>query len=194
MQPFTRFYSLVFCWRFSGTLFRIRTEITNATLDQFTGRENDGLGLYFYRARYYSPTFQRFIAQDPIGFAGGDTNLYAYGLNDPISETDPLGLKINECKNGDCPAAPPADNPDWRPDANTWWWARLPRQYHTHPGQKCFEMAVGGRYLHCCYNKNGQPVYGPGGSAWEDWDPNNPLQWPFHFWEWLNYQPTPVGK
>ena len=35
---------------------------------QFTGRENDGTGLYFYRARYYSPTFQRFIAQDPLDF------------------------------------------------------------------------------------------------------------------------------
>ncbi len=33
---------------------------------QFTGRENDGTGLDYYRARYYSPTFQRFIAQDPI--------------------------------------------------------------------------------------------------------------------------------
>lgn len=42
---------------------------------KFTGRENDGTGLYFYRARYYNPTYQRFIAQDPIGFAGGDPNL-----------------------------------------------------------------------------------------------------------------------
>ncbi|MGC1676735.1 MAG: RHS repeat-associated core domain-containing protein, partial [Candidatus Binataceae bacterium] len=32
---------------------------------QFTGRENDGAGLYFNRARYYSPTTQRFIEQDP---------------------------------------------------------------------------------------------------------------------------------
>src|SRR4029079_7857751 len=28
---------------------------------QFTGRENDGTGLQFYRSRYYSPTLQRFI-------------------------------------------------------------------------------------------------------------------------------------
>ena len=34
---------------------------------QFTGRENDGTGLYYYRARYYSPTWQRFISEDPIG-------------------------------------------------------------------------------------------------------------------------------
>jgi RHS repeat-associated protein len=58
---------------------------------QFTGRENDGTGLYFYRARYYSPTFQRFIAQDPLDFRGGDTNLYAYALNSPVSFRDPLG-------------------------------------------------------------------------------------------------------
>jgi hypothetical protein len=28
----------------------------NANPYQFTGRENDGTGLYFNRARYYSPT------------------------------------------------------------------------------------------------------------------------------------------
>jgi RHS repeat-associated protein len=50
---------------------------SNANPYQFTGRENDGTGLYFYRARYYSPTFQRFIAQDPLQFAGRQINLYA---------------------------------------------------------------------------------------------------------------------
>lgn len=49
-------------------------------------------GLYYNRARYYSPTLQRFISQDPIGFAGGDANLYRYVLNDPINIEDPLGL------------------------------------------------------------------------------------------------------
>jgi YD repeat-containing protein len=33
----------------------------NTNTYQFTGRENDGTGLYFNRARYYSPTLQRFI-------------------------------------------------------------------------------------------------------------------------------------
>jgi RHS repeat-associated protein len=59
---------------------------------QFTGRENDGTGPYFYRARYYSPTFQRFIAQDPLGFAGGSSNVYAYVVNAPTIFIDPLGL------------------------------------------------------------------------------------------------------
>ncbi len=38
---------------------------------QFTGRENDTTGLYYYPARYYSPSAQRFVSQDPLGFAGG---------------------------------------------------------------------------------------------------------------------------
>ncbi len=33
---------------------------------QYTGRENDGTGLYDYRARYYSTSSARFISEDPI--------------------------------------------------------------------------------------------------------------------------------
>jgi len=58
---------------------------------QYTGRENDGTGLYYYRARYYSPTYQRFISEDPLGFGGG-INPYAYTANAPTSFRDPLGL------------------------------------------------------------------------------------------------------
>jgi RHS repeat-associated protein len=61
---------------------------------QFTGRENDGAsGLYFYRARYYGPTFGRFISEDPLRFPGGpDANLFAYVGNNPVSLIDPFGL------------------------------------------------------------------------------------------------------
>ncbi len=65
------------------------TSSTNAI--QYTGRENDGDGLYYYRARYYSPTYSRFISSDPIGLAGG-INTYAYVVNDPINLTDQTGL------------------------------------------------------------------------------------------------------
>ena len=58
---------------------------------QYTGRENDGTGVYFYRSRYYSPVYQRFISEDPIKLAGG-INLYAYAGVDPMDRTDPLGL------------------------------------------------------------------------------------------------------
>ena len=59
---------------------------------QYTGRERDASGLYYYRARYYSAQMGRFIAEDPIGFGGGDLNFYAYVEGDPLSHIDPLGL------------------------------------------------------------------------------------------------------
>jgi RHS repeat-associated protein len=58
---------------------------------QFTGRQNDGTGLYYYRARYYNPNWGRFISEDPIGLAGG-VDLYAYARGNPASFADPLGL------------------------------------------------------------------------------------------------------
>ncbi|MGH7345566.1 MAG: RHS repeat-associated core domain-containing protein, partial [Candidatus Rokuibacteriota bacterium] len=62
---------------------------------QFTGRENDGIaGLYYYRARYYHPGLQRFISEDPLGFVGGDPNLYAYVFNRPTILRDPSGLDV----------------------------------------------------------------------------------------------------
>jgi RHS repeat-associated protein len=64
---------------------------TSSNSFQYTGRENDGTGLYYYRARYYNPVVQRFISQDPIGLAGSDTNLYAYTLNSPTNFADPGG-------------------------------------------------------------------------------------------------------
>src|SRR5437588_6626273 len=51
---------------------------------EYTGRENDGTGVYFNRGRYYSPTLQRFLSEDPIGMAGGGPNLYAYVNDSPI--------------------------------------------------------------------------------------------------------------
>ena len=61
---------------------------------QYTGRENDGTGLSYYRARYYNPTLQRFVGEDPIGFGGGDTNLYAYVRNNPTNLIDPTGEAV----------------------------------------------------------------------------------------------------
>jgi RHS repeat-associated protein len=67
------------------------TGATSTNPYQFTGRENDGTGLYFNRARYYSPMFGRFISADPDGFFGGSANLYQYGRGDPIGLVDPTG-------------------------------------------------------------------------------------------------------
>lgn len=63
-----------------------------ATRYQFTGREFDETtGLYYYRARWYDAKLGRFISEDPIGFAGGDINLYGYVYNRPLMLTDPSG-------------------------------------------------------------------------------------------------------
>jgi len=90
---------------------------------QFTGREDDGTGLYFYRARFYSPTIQRFVAQDPVelirssplaatapraarygavsakspALQSPNVNLYDYGLDSPTNWKDAAGL----CQNCD---------------------------------------------------------------------------------------------
>ncbi len=59
----------------------------------FTGREIDGeTGLMYFRARHYDPMIGQFIQRDPIGFSGGDLNVYAYVGNNPQNFIDPTGL------------------------------------------------------------------------------------------------------
>ena len=58
----------------------------------FTGRQYDSeTGLYYYRARYYSPNIGRFMQTDPVGYSAG-VNWYAYCGNNPIMLVDPFGL------------------------------------------------------------------------------------------------------
>ena len=47
--------------------------------------------LYYYGYRFYDPSLQRWINQDPIGEAGG-VNLFGFVGNDPMNVIDPLGL------------------------------------------------------------------------------------------------------
>jgi len=70
----------------------------------YMGRENDRTGLHYYRNRYYSPTLQRFISEDPIRFNGGDINLFVCVGNNPTTYVDPLGLE----KKRKCPKPPNA--------------------------------------------------------------------------------------
>ena len=61
---------------------------------RFTGREYEAEDLYYYRARYYDPELGRFLSEDPLGFGGGDTNLYRYTGGNPVNLTDPSGELI----------------------------------------------------------------------------------------------------
>ena len=66
---------------------------TTSNTQTYTGREDDGTGLYYYRARYYHPTLSRFISEDPIGYAAGP-NVYAYVGGNPVMYSDPSGQFI----------------------------------------------------------------------------------------------------
>ncbi|HEY5998712.1 MAG TPA: RHS repeat-associated core domain-containing protein, partial [bacterium] len=64
------------------------------------GLHDRDTGLVRFGHRDYSPELGRFVAKDPIDFAGGK-NLYAYTTSDPVNFIDPLGLY------GVCPEKPP---------------------------------------------------------------------------------------
>lgn len=83
-------------WRYGiyGAVIDSAGAATLALRYRWTGREYDvETGLYYFRARYYDPAAQRFVQEDPIGFAGGP-NLYAYGDGNPTNGRDPSGLRF----------------------------------------------------------------------------------------------------
>ncbi|OQW65202.1 MAG: hypothetical protein BVN35_22220 [Proteobacteria bacterium ST_bin11] len=66
---------------------------TSNAAQKYTGREDDGNGCLYYRARYYCTGLDRFISEDPLGFAAG-INFYAYVGNNPVNGNDPSGMLV----------------------------------------------------------------------------------------------------
>ena len=56
------------------------------------GLHDRDTGLVRFGYRDYDPEVGRWAAKDPIGFAGGDTDVYGYVLNNPVNLIDSNGL------------------------------------------------------------------------------------------------------
>src|SRR5262249_24413808 len=63
----------------------------NSTRFGFTGEVQDGNGLPYLRARYYSAGMGRFLNSDP---SRQEQNPYQYGLSNPVLNTYPSGLSV----------------------------------------------------------------------------------------------------
>jgi len=110
----------------------------------FTGQRLDaGVGLLYYRARYYDPGLGRFVQPDTVvPHPGNPQNLnrYAYVRNNPLRFIDPTGYCIYGV---DCPVMD-IDAPltvasyayrgwlaQWRANGSHWMFTRLPTNRRT---------------------------------------------------------------
>jgi RHS repeat-associated protein len=57
------------------------------------GRYDGLLALYLFETREYSGNLGRWIQIGPLGFDAGDADLYRYVSNNPVTKTDPSGLR-----------------------------------------------------------------------------------------------------
>ncbi|MGH9461081.1 MAG: RHS repeat-associated core domain-containing protein, partial [Vicinamibacteria bacterium] len=73
---------------------------TTANAYQYRGEQFDSdAGLYYLRARWYNPATGRFLTRDPaegVLDRPASLNPYVYAEADPVNNTDPLGLYVQE--------------------------------------------------------------------------------------------------
>ncbi len=80
-----------------GELLKGEASVTPFLFNGKFGVMSDDNGLYYMRARYYSPAMKRFVNQDLLlgNITEGQTlNRFAYGINNPITHIDPTGYFV----------------------------------------------------------------------------------------------------
>ncbi|WP_196139390.1 RHS repeat-associated core domain-containing protein [Aliikangiella sp. G2MR2-5] len=129
-----------------------------STSYQYTGKEQDSTGLYYYGARYYDPAIGRFIQADSLYDPGAGiqgVNRYSYVANNPVKFNDPTGHSLAEgaknsgevddakpkkqdspppCTKGNCPPLNP--NIDYSPGSGLTFHLYTPKTYHIIPKTK----------------------------------------------------------
>jgi RHS repeat-associated protein len=80
------------------------------------GRYDSTTKLYSFRHRDYSPTLQRWMQEDPLGYVDG-MHLYQYATSSPINSLDPSGLQVVQI--------PLPDPFDWPYDESAFAWPSL---------------------------------------------------------------------
>ena len=108
-------------------------------------------GLVRFGARDYDPR-RRWTVKDRMLFAGGDTNLYRYVLDDPVNWVDTRGLTLQ------CPSTCPASNDKKWKDYNS----GISSSYVFHCGYSCVlenRLATPDNPIQeCCYDERGRLV------------------------------------
>ena len=101
-------------------------------------------GLQYVRQRWYDPNTRQFISQDPLGFGGGDVNLFRYAENNPINRNDPGGTALEYIGNNLYWKVHPAETA-WNiahelTDHGAWYRKIFQRPSggfsHLHPGER----------------------------------------------------------
>lgn len=129
------------------------------------GIYDEDIGLVRFGARDYDATVGRWTTKDPIGFDGGDSNLYVYVANDPINFIDQSGLyrglfpgkgpdkHHNRNSNQSCPPREPSENQCYSDGG----WDNEGKS-PTHGGYNSYRGTGGNKGYQCVYDDSGDLV------------------------------------